>query len=300
LQIIPAASLPASGEVTHTYNAAADVTISVDLVDEDGIFEAVDIKDLSIVESLLLGDAPDGSTQRDKRLWRGNWTDKNVDITHRADYSDPAESWTRVKLNDKRPDYLRQGDIYTGDLGVSGQALATGSVPQEIEGTEALRFQLDDPATLVTLDLTLFYANDDGNGNAESVRIQAFDLDGNQVAEVVSSASNSEGTASIQLEATEGFTALVVTSGVYDGADFVFGGLADETGILGQAPLIGTGSDFLIQSIEFAFGQVTPPPVPLALEADVAMRSIFSAGFQELLIDFGTIDLDLTDEYYQV
>jgi hypothetical protein len=129
-------------------------------------------------------------------------------------------------------------------------------VAQEIEGNEALRFELEDTATVVLVDLTLFYSDDDGNGNSESVRVQAFNADGEQVGELVSTADDLDGTATVRLQALEGFNSVVVTSGVYDGDEFVFGGLADDNGELGQSPSASQGSDFMIEAIEFAFGTV--------------------------------------------
>ena len=60
----------------------------------------------------------------------------------------------------------------------------------------------------------------------------------------------------------------MVTSGVYDGDLFVFGGLADENGELGQGPTASQGSDFMIETIEFAFGTIVAPTfAPNALNA---------------------------------
>jgi Ca2+-binding RTX toxin-like protein len=61
---IAAGDLPTGREVTHTYTSAADVTISVDLVDEDGTFEAVETLAVSVdVPSgvILTGDGGDNT-----------------------------------------------------------------------------------------------------------------------------------------------------------------------------------------------------------------------------------------------
>ena len=295
---IDAGDLPASRELTHTYAAVASVTIAVDLVDEDGIYTDVDTLALAVgdIPTIRLGDVPDGASRREQRQ---AWTDRDVKIAHRGDYMDEGETWSRIKLLDRFADELRGGDLYEGDLGVSGQSLATGEVPQELEGSEALRFTLRDLATRVTLDLTSFYADDDGNGNHESVRIQAFDAAGDVVAELVASAENSDGQSTVSLDVDTGFMTLVVTSGVYDGGEFVFGGLADDAGGLGQAPSGSTGSDLLIEAIEFTYGDVAPPAAPLAPPAQAAVLATESEDQPEPeteKVDLSTFEFGFWDE----
>ena len=48
IESFAAASVPANGEVTHTYSAEANVTIAVDLIDEDGTFVEVDTLDVIV------------------------------------------------------------------------------------------------------------------------------------------------------------------------------------------------------------------------------------------------------------
>ena len=152
---------------------------------------------------------------------------------------------------------LAGGDLYAGDLGVSGQNLATSSIRQEIQGAEALRFDLTDAATRVTVGLSKLFRDDDGNllDHKEAGRVQALDAAGNVVAELTFSADSNDGQQSVTLEHGGGFKAVVITAGAYGALDeFMFGAYVDDGGAaIDPYSSAGSlhGSDFLINDIAF-------------------------------------------------
>jgi len=157
------------------------------------------------------------------------------------------------------PQTLAGGDIYTGDLGVSGQSQATSSVRQEVDGKEALRFALTDPAdtaTGLTLYLSRLFAQDDGGAFVESGRMRLLDAAGTVVGESVFRADSASGLKQISLASNAGFTAIELNAGVYDGTDFIFGGYANADGSFGSAVTTDGGgakhgSDFMVDAVEF-------------------------------------------------
>ena len=129
------------------------------------------------------------------------------------------------------------GDIFSGDLGVSGQTLATSTTRQEIDGTEALRFDLSQEATRVTVDLARFYVDDDAN---------TFNFK------------------EVTLDFAGGFSAVVLTAGAYHDGTFVFGAYANDAGQYASDPYQGGGklhgSDFVVEAIEFQLAPANPDP----------------------------------------
>jgi hypothetical protein len=252
----------AVGDVTHTYASASSPTINVSLSDEDGSFAnvasvAVTVQPVGQVETVRIGEAPQRQSGAGGQ-WAAAWSDAVVDIVHKADYSSVAESWSAVSLHGVSPQTLAGGDIYQGDLGVSGQSVASSSVRQELDGTEALRFTLDREATEVSVNLSRFYLNDDGGLLVESGLLRLIDSAGNVVAEKGFRADNATGTQQVTLAAAAGFVAVDVLAGAYDGDTFVFGGYAKADGSFGSdagADAFGNvlGSDFLLDWVEFQF-----------------------------------------------
>jgi len=180
-----------------------------------------------------------------------------VSISHKADYANAGEGWTAAKLNAIGPTKLSGGDLWNGDLGVSGRNAATSSIQQEIQGHEALRFDLTHTATKVELNLTKFFSDDDGNtlNYNEAGRLQALDAEGQVVKEAVFSAHNMDGKQLVSLDSTIGFSALVLTAGSYDeNNNFIWGAYESDAGEA-IAPYIQDnqlhGSDFLVDSIDF-------------------------------------------------
>jgi hypothetical protein len=152
-------------------------------------------------------------------------------------------------------------------MGVSGRNAATSSIQQEIQGHEALRFDLTDStrtATKVEINLTKFFSDDDGNSlnYNEAGRLQALDTDGNVVKETVFTADSPDGTKLVSLDSTIGFSALVLTVGSYDeNNNFVFGAYDNDAGE-SIVPYIQDnqlhGSDFLVDNIELTLIGINP------------------------------------------
>ena len=259
------------GSFTYTPNAGfvgsevLTYTVSDGITTVSGEFT---INVTSVVEPTIihLGDASGIASPGNPYVWAPFWSDADVSITHKAAYANSAEAWTSVLLTGSGSALLAGGDLNGGDLGVSGRALASSAVAQEISGTEALRFDLENPAVRATVDLTRLFVADDGNGSGfvEAGRLQALDAQGNVVAELSFAADRTDGTKSVTLSHAAGFSSLVLTAGAYAGNDFVFGAYAAGDGSFAAAPYYDTswhGSDFLVDSVEFelaALVGVTP------------------------------------------
>ncbi|WP_445369451.1 hypothetical protein ACH5Y9_09675 [Methylomonas sp. BW4-1] len=106
--------------------------------------------------------------------WINAWTASDISISHKANFANTSEAWSAVNLNALNVANLSGGDIYGGDLGVSGKSLNTSSVAQEIDGSQALRFSLTHLAHEAKINLSRLYINDDNlNGLSEAGRVQA-------------------------------------------------------------------------------------------------------------------------------
>ena len=225
---------------------------------------------------LLLGDAPDRLPRTDRNAWTDAWSNDDVTFTHKADVQDDDEAWSDVLISGNGGSLLAGGDILSGDLGVSG---STGdddtAALQEVEGTEALKFELEGTASQVTLDLIRFYADDDGNGNCESIRLQAYDDEHNLVEEFVAVAESLSGDASLTFEMESGFSELMITSGAYDDSgEFIYGALSDGTDNSGAVSDDGTGSDFMVESIAFDYTPTDDSDISLIGVADTTTDTL--------------------------
>lgn len=239
-------------EPGETATDSFEYTIS----DSNGGFDtqvvSIDINGVSDPIIIRLGDAPDRMPRGDRMAWKNAWSDETVTITHKADNCDDAEAWSDVLLSGNGGSQLPGGDIRSGDLGVSGSTRTdVAAALQEIDGTEALKFELSETVSQVMLNLTRFYSNEDGNGNAESIRVQAFNKEHHLLEEFVAVAENLSGESSLTFGVAEGFSELVVTSGAYDGDEFIYGALSDGTGSSGAVTGSERNSDFMIEAIEF-------------------------------------------------
>jgi hypothetical protein len=246
------------GDVAHVYGAPGNYTISVDLTDEDDTFVDAGLLSLTVgtaVETLRLGDAPARQSGVGGQ-WAAAWSSPLVAAAHKADHANAAEAWTPVALHGVSAQTLPGGDVYQGDLGVSGQSAATSTVRQEIDGTEALRFDLDHEARVATANLARLYTNDDGGVLVEAGLLRLIDSDGEVVAEQAFRADGASGMKQVKVTSAEPFVALELMAGAYDGEQFVFGAYANADGSFG-APITtdpsGTkyGSDFMLDWIEF-------------------------------------------------
>ena len=207
--------------------------------------------------SIHIGDAPVRPPKSDAGAWERSWTDSHVDISHKANLSDDNEAYSNVLFASSGSGVLNGGDISGGDLGVSGQTLATSAVKQEIDGTEGLRFSLDQEATGISFSLSRFFANDDGTGLSEAGRVQFFNLDQEIVKDVQFYASNAGGEKQMNIDVSEGFVEALFSAGASDGQNFVFGAYGNAAGDgYGGASSAGHGSDYLVDAVTFEFGEV--------------------------------------------
>jgi hypothetical protein len=247
----------AGGNVTHTYTASGNLTVVVGLADEDGSYANVASQGVSVsaipTETFTIGNAPARLTLANLNAWVTAWTNANFTLTHKANAHNAAEAWTPVTLNAVSPGTLAGGDIALGDLGVSGQTAITNTVSQEIDGSEGLKVALSRTALSATLNLSSLTRSDDGLNYAEAGRVQAFDSLGNLVAEKVFSATTGTGTLAVSIASASGFASLVITSGAYDGVNFVDGAYAALDGSFGTAPFSSGGrlhgSEFLLHAV---------------------------------------------------
>ncbi|WP_374247339.1 cadherin-like domain-containing protein, partial [Zoogloea sp.] len=247
-----------TGTTGYTYTVA----------DGNGGFDTASVTINVLAEPTLatrIGDAPVRQSGAGGQ-WNAAWNLAGIGASHKHDVTNVSESWTAVAYHGVSPQNLSGGDVYMGDLGVSGQSAATSSVRQEIDGKEGLRFDLADDATGVTVNLSRFFINDDGSLFTESGRLRLLDDSGNVVAETTFSAASAAGTQQVSLDAAGGFSAVELVAGAYDGTDFVFGGYQDAAGGFGGGVTTdGTGqhgSDFMVDWVEFEFPVIGVPLPP--------------------------------------
>jgi len=243
-----------AGQVTHIYaDGPAHRTINVGLTDGDGEFDNAGSFGVDVYGVVKLGDAPVNLNSSNPNAWINAWTKTDIGIQHKADYISAAEPWSAITKNALGSSTLAGGDLFAGDLGVSGQNAATSSVKQEIDGHEALRFTLTDLAGEASINLSRFYQHDDGSQvYSESGRLEAFN-GSTLVGELNFTADNANGTKLITLQVDQGFDSLVLTAGDYNGDHFVFGAYAKDDGSFGSDPYqtgaTQHGSDFLVDIV---------------------------------------------------
>ena len=221
-----------------------------------------------VLPTLFLGGAPIRLSTANLTAWQEAWSDPAVTIQHTSDFANANPAYLNVALHGAAPSTPAGGDIYAGDLGVSGRALATSPVQTEIDGTEALRFQLVDDAVELRFGLSRFKTNDDGTGFNESGRLLLLDA-ANQVIDNISFVANStSGTQEVVVQASSAFSQAVFMAGANNASEFVFGAYANTGGGFGSAPFTSGGalhgSDYLLDYVEFTFA----PAVPDALAAN--------------------------------
>ena len=193
---------------------------------------------------------PSGSAAQ----WAAILSNPAIVIVHKADYLDVAEVWSTVGASEASPQTLAGGDLYAGGLGVSGQSAATSSIKQEIDGREALRFNLAEKANNLTLYLSQFFAYDDGTAFVESGRLRLLDDFGRVVKELGFHANSGTGLQTVSLASDVAFSAIELNAGVAQGSDFIFGGYANPDGSFGSNVFSDEsgarhGSEFLVEKI---------------------------------------------------
>jgi hypothetical protein len=217
------------------------------------------------VTTLRVGDAPTRQSGLGGQ-WAAAWNVGGVVAEHKADVTNSATAWSPVKYDAISNQLLSGGDIFAGDLGVSGQSAATSTVRQEIDGKEALRFTTPDAASSVTVKLSNFFLQDDGGLLAEAGRLRLIDDQGHVVGETTFQANSTDGTRQLTLTPAHAFVAMELTAGVYDGSTFVFGGYGDGQGGFGSGITLdgagkAHGSDYLVDWVEFSFTATAVQPV---------------------------------------
>jgi hypothetical protein len=262
----------AGGPVTHAYATAGSAHISVSLADEDGMFANAGVQDVTITgttyTTVRIGDAPVRQSGLGGQ-WAAAWTHAGISAVHKADYTDSGTAWSAVQYNGVSAQLLTGGDIFSGDLGVSAQSALTASVRQEIDGKEALRFNLDQAAHSVSLNLSNFFVNDDGGVFVEAGRLRLIDSSGQVVGETTFQADSALGNQLVTATGSADFVAVELMAGAYNGSDFVFGAYGDGHGGFG-APITtdgagkAHGSDYLVDWVEFSFAAATGPVVEAA------------------------------------
>jgi hypothetical protein len=211
--------------------------------------------------SFGIGDAPARPPRSDAAAWERSWSHDGVTIAHKANLSDANEPYSSVMFASSGSGVLLGGDVSGGDLGVSGQTKATSAVLQEIDGTEGLRFHLDEEANQISFNLSRFTSNDDGNGFDESGRLQLLDAAGELVKEVFFYADAADGSKQLSVLVEEGFSQAVFSAGAQNGEEFVYGAYGNEAGNdFGSEPFEANGamhgSEYLIDSVTFTAGYV--------------------------------------------
>ena len=225
-------------------------------------------------ELVRLGNAPIRQTGAGGQ-WEQAWTQQGFTILHKANVGNVNEAWSTVKLTSVGSQSLAGGDIYAGDLGVSGQTAATSSVKQELDGTEALRVNLPLAAQSVTVKLSNFFLHDDGTLYSEAGLLRLLDSAGNVLGQKAFTADSLSGDQSVTLAAPQGFNSIELQAGAYDNyGHFVFGAYAKADGSFGTAPLTDAGnklhgSDFLLHELDFVF---PPAPVVGVLHSGIAFE----------------------------
>ena len=235
-------------------------------------------EDEPIRRTITIGNAPVTQSGTGGQ-WAAAWTNPGVSIVHKADILNGAEAWTSVKLTNLLSQSILGGDMSAGDLGVSGQSMATSANKQEVDGREALRFNLAESASSVTIDLSQFFANDDGTGYSESGRVRLFDAGGNLVGESFFHATGSTGTQSIQVSSNVAFRTVEISAGAMNGGTFVFGGYANADGSFGSNVVTDAagklhGSDFLLDKMTFELALPNAAADSYALDEDQVLAPI--------------------------
>jgi|GEM_PF-5471865 len=223
----------------------------------------------------LIGDAPIVQSGVGGQ-WATAWSKAGVTMVHKADVTSGVEVWSAVKISDLLATSLAGGDIYAGDLGVSGQSAATSSVKQEIDGKEAIRFNLTQSATAVSLDLTRLFSGDDGTAFSEGGRVRLFDASGGLVSESFFSGNSSGGTLHVDVSSATLFKSVEISAGVRraDGS-FSYGGYANSNGSFGSdiyADSVKHGSDFLLDKIAFEFARPVATGESYTLDEDTTLQ----------------------------
>ncbi len=147
---------------------------------EDVAALTLEVSDKVPTVGYTLGDAPTKLPPNEPRAWVEAWTHEGVEITHSAAANAANAKWSAVTLTNRAPARLPGGDLFAGDLGVSG---GDTEVAQELSGKEGLRFQFKSGAVdAVEIDFSRFAEGDlavvkfyDGSGRLVATKQTATD-----------------------------------------------------------------------------------------------------------------------------
>ena len=267
----PALVVGAPGDVQYVYAAPGQYTIQVWVADEDGSYLSpntlqVQVEGGPATRTVRVGDS--GERQRVSGQWASDWSEDGIGITHTADASAARAVWSAVRFDASLPTTLAGGDIYNGDLGVSGQSAASSTVRQEIDGMEALRFAVEGSATSARLSLSRLFSNDDGTGLNEAGRVRLYDAQGMQVGEQLFQATNAQGLLELDLRSEFAFSSIELSAGAVVNGTFQFGAYADPASDSNRASFANAtglhGSDFLVDWAEFELVVLGQPAQAMA------------------------------------
>ncbi len=209
--------------------------------------------------------------------WVNAWSRAGVIAQQKANLASLTESWSAIKYTDLLPTSLAGGDMFAGDLGVSGQSAATSTVKQEIDGAEGLRFVLAEAASAVSISLSSFFAGDDRTAYDEGARVRLFDAAGMLVGESFVKASFTSGTQLVQLGSTISFHSVEISAGALraDGS-FSYGGYLNSDGSFGSdiyadSGKVKHGSDFLLDAVSFQIARPVARDDAFALDEDAGL-----------------------------
>ena len=177
-------------------------TITVTVAGLDGTTAVapvvIQVDDSGVQRSYVLGDAPVRFSRADPLAWTRAWSEDGVAIEHAPNAAAPT--WSAVDFGTAKPELLSGSDMLAGDLGVSGTAGGKTVPPQEIAGTEALRFRFaGGDVSDLSFDFSRFDAGD-------QARVQLYDGSGALLRTEVA------GAATFGLSGLEGVASVVVTA----------------------------------------------------------------------------------------
>lgn len=177
----------------------------------------IQVDDDVVSRSYTVGDAAADRPQD----WQAAWSHDGLSISHTADVR--TGGYTAATLSAKNPTVLEGGDLYRGDLGVSGYPQGS-RVPQEIARGEALRFDFaGKDVTAFTIDFAAFEV-------ADRAHIQVIRADGETIFDFD---DFNDGSGSFALSGLEQIASVIVFA---DAGTFLVDSLAVTENAVVRAP----------------------------------------------------------------
>ena len=128
------------------------------------------VNDDTIVSLRTIGEAGVFS-RSNPNAWRDAWVKEGVLISHRQNGGNTSEAWLAANYGTANPGTYGGSDMAIGNLGVAGRAGGTQPTPQELDGTEALRFTFGTAVSVLDFGFAAFDAGD-------RARIEAYNAGG--------------------------------------------------------------------------------------------------------------------------